>query len=278
MGIVVGLLAAACFGSGDFLGGRASRAAPALLVLLVAQLAAGVVALTLALAFTGEPIGRDVAYGAAAGLVNAVGLGFLYRGLAVGRMGIVAPVAAVVASVIPVGWGLAVGERPGGVVLLGVVVATMAGALISREADGSDDAPGRSVLIAVAAGAGLGTSFILFANTGSASGMWPVLSARVVAVLGVGAVVALGLRREPVRLAASAARLAVAAGLFDVSATALLLVALRNDLAVIVAPVVALAPGFTVLWAWTRLREPVSRLQALGLTLALGGLVLIAAG
>jgi len=41
---------------------------------------------------------------------------------------------------------------------------------------------------------------------------------------------------------------------------------------------VALAPGVTVLWAWTRLREPVSRVQVLGLTLALGGLVLIAAG
>lgn len=278
MGIVVGLLSAACFGSGDFLGGRASRDAPALLVLFLAQVAAGIGAIALVFAFTGDPIGRDLAYGAAAGLVNAVGLGCLYRGLAVGRMGIVAPVAAVVGSVIPVAWGLVVGEHPGGLVLLGVVVAVVAGALISREEDASGDAARRSVLIAVAAGVGLGTSFILFAHTGSASGLWPVLSARVLAVLGVGAAVALGLRRESLRLAAMPVRLAIVAGLFDVGATALLLVALRNDLAVIVAPIVALAPAFTVLWAWTLLHEPVSRVQILGLALALGGLVLIATG
>jgi drug/metabolite transporter (DMT)-like permease len=280
VGIIVGLLAAACFGSGDFLGGRASRAAPAAVVLLVAQVCAAAGAVVLAFAISGDPSSRDLAYGAAAGLVNAVGLGFLYRGLATGRMGVVAPVAAVVGSVIPVAWGLIDGEEPGTVVLLGVGLAIVAGALIAREHDARSGPAARSVILAVLAGAGLGTSFVLFAHTGPDSGMWPVLSARLLAVLGVGGAVGIMLAtgRTTTRLARTPTALAAIAGTFDVTATALLLVAIRADLAVVVAPIAALAPGFTVLWAWTVLREPASRIQVAGLGLALCGLVLIAAG
>ena len=242
MGVFVGLLAAGFFGSGDFLGGRASSQAPTPIVLFVAQLSAGLGAIVLAFAFTGDPIGRDLAYGAAAGLVNAIGLGFLYQGLSTGRMGLVAPIAAVVGAVIPVAWGLISGEEPGAVVIIGVLVAVAAGALISRE---TDDAPGanasRSVVIALIAGAGLGTSFVLFAQTGADSGLWPVLSARVLAVLG---------RRRGHRCSPRAGsrsgsrrfprRLAILAGLCDVGATAFLVYAIRHDLAVVVAPIAAL--------------------------------------
>lgn len=67
MGIIVGLCAAACFGSGDLLGGRASRDAPTPVVLFVAQLSAALGAVVLALVFAGSPIGIDLAYGAGAG-------------------------------------------------------------------------------------------------------------------------------------------------------------------------------------------------------------------
>jgi drug/metabolite transporter (DMT)-like permease len=233
----------------------------------------------LAFAFSGDPTGRDIAYGAAAGLVNAIGLGLLYRGLAIGRMGIVAPITAVAAAVIPVAWGLLTGERPGPVVIGGVVVAVIAGALISREED-EPSAAGTSsaVLVALAAGAGFGTSFVLFAHTGEDSGLWPVLAARVLAVVGAAVAIAVVARRRPIRIAPGPRRLAAVAGLCDVTATAFLIVAIRNDLAVVVAPIAALAPGFTVMWAWTVLREPISRPQIAGLVLALLGLALIAAG
>jgi drug/metabolite transporter (DMT)-like permease len=279
LGIVVGLLAAACFGSGDFLGGRASRDASSVVVLFVAQLCAVVGAVALVLLVSGEAIGRDIAYGAVAGLVNAIGLGLLYRGLAIGRMGIVAPIAAVVGATIPVAWGLLTGERPGPVVIVGVVVAVAAGALISREEDTTTTGnASTAVLVALAAGVGFGTSFVLFAQTSDDSGLWPVLAARVLAVLGAAVAIAVVARRTPVRLAARPRRLAAVAGLCDVGATALLIVAIRNDLAVVVAPIAALGPGFTVMWAWTVLREPISRPQIAGLALALVGLALIAAG
>ena len=71
--------------------------------------------------------------------------------------------------------------------------------------------------------------------------------------------------------------MAVGAGLLDVAATGLLLVAVREGLISLVAPVAALGPAFTVIWAWIVLREPIGRLQLVGLVTALAGLTMIAA-
>jgi drug/metabolite transporter (DMT)-like permease len=278
VGIIVGLLAAGFFGTGDFLGGRASRDVSAVVVLLAAQLSAGIGAVVLALAFGGDPTASDLLYGAAAGLVNAAGLGLLFRGLASGRMGVVAPITAVVGAVIPVAWGLLTGERPGAVVLAGVGLAVCAAALISREEDGGEGAVSRAVVVALGAGVGFGTSFVLFAQTGDGSGFWPVLTARILAVTGVGLVLLATAGTTRRSLPPRVRRVAIGAGLCDVVATALLLVGIRTEIAVIVAPLAALAPGFTVAWAWGLLHEPVSRMQVGGLVVALAGLVLIAAG
>lgn len=280
MGVTVGLLAALFFGSGDFLGGRASQHAPTRSVLLVSQASAALGAIVLVVFINGDPIGRDLAYGAAAGVANGTGLGLLYRGLATGGMGVVAPVTAVVGAIIPVAWGIASGERPGTIVLVGIVVAVAAGGLISREADDGGVVVGASnaILLAIAAGAALGTSFVLFAHTGERSGPWPVLAARTTAVAGAAALALVRRESGGLTLSGRGARIAIAAGACDVIATTFLVLAIRRDLAVVVAPIAALAPGFTVLWAWAMLREPLSRLQSLGLLLALCGLAMIAAG
>jgi drug/metabolite transporter (DMT)-like permease len=279
VGILVGLLAAGFFGGGDFLGGRASRDAPTAAVLFVAQLSAAVGAVVLALAFAGEPLGPDLAYGAAAGLANGVGLGLLYQGLSTGRMGVVAPIAAVVGASIPVTWGLLSGEQPGAVVIIGIVVAVTAAGLIARETEARDGAPlSHSVVIALFAGVGLGVTLVFYAQTGSDSGLWPVVSGRVAAACVAAIAVAFVARREPIRLTPVSRRLAIIAGVCDVSATAFMLFGVRHDLTVIVAPLAALGPGFTVMLAWAVLREPISRPQVFGLGLALVGLALIAAG
>jgi len=279
MVVLLGLLVALAFGSGDFVGGRASRDASTPAVLLVSQAFAVLGAVTIALAVEADVERRDLTLGLMAGSVNVAGLGLLYRGLASGRMGVVAPVAAVAGAVVPVGWGLVTGERPGAVVLVGIVLAMVAAALVAREPDGGSGGLGRPVAMAVAAGAGLGASFVLFAETSEGSGFWPVLTARVAATVLVCAVVVVASRRAPLRFPQGPARrLALAAGALDVTAAALLLVAVRRELTAVVAPVAALAPAFTVLWAWAVLRERVGRWQASGLALALAGLVLIAAG
>jgi drug/metabolite transporter (DMT)-like permease len=276
--VVLGLLVAASFGSGDFLGGLGARRAPTLLVLALAQVTALLGALVVAFAAGGQVTGRIVGLGAAAGLLNMVALGCLYRGLAIGQVGQVAPIAAVVGAIEPITWGVARGERLSVATLIGVALAVVAGGLVSAERrERQGPLLRRGLPLAVAAGVGFGTSFILFAEVSHGSGFWPVLSARAAAAAG--AVVAvLVLRLSPRRLVAGSSRLGIGAGALDVTASSLLLVALRHGLIAVVAPVAALAPGFTVMHAWWYLHERASGIQVVGIALALVGLTLIAVG
>jgi drug/metabolite transporter (DMT)-like permease len=197
--------------------------------------------------------------------------------LAIGQVGQVAPIAAVVGAIVPITWGIIRGEHLPPATLVGVALAVLAGGLVSAERQ-ERDGPllRRGLPLALAAGLGFGTSFILFASVAHGSGFWPVLTGRVAATVGV-VVAVLLLRLSPGRLAGSA-HLGVGAGVLDVTASSLLLVALRHGLIAVVAPVASLAPGFTVMHAWWYLRERASRLQVVGVVLALVGLVLIAAG
>ena len=107
MEIVLGALVALGYGSGDFLGGIAAKRLPTVTVLLVSQ------AVGLAAAFLLVVALRDAApephiflLSAAAGVFGIIALGLLFRGLAVGRMSIVAPLSAIGGGVLPVAWGI----------------------------------------------------------------------------------------------------------------------------------------------------------------------------
>jgi drug/metabolite transporter (DMT)-like permease len=155
-----------------------------------------------------------------------------------------------------------------------------AGALIGiaqGETAGGDTR--RALATAVGAGLGFGGSFILFAQTSGQSGNWPVLAARTSAVVVVVVGVAVIAARGTVAFPKGRDRIvALGAGALDVTATALLLLAIRHGLIVVVAPVAALAPAMTVVLSWAVLKEHVGKPQLLGLLVALPALVLIAAG
>lgn len=276
MGVALGLLAALLYGSGDFLGGRASVDADVRRVLATSQISACVVAFAAALLITGTREWPDVGWGAAAGVSAALGLGLLYRALSVGRAGVVAPLTAVVGAGVPIVWGFLRGERPSGVATIGIGVAVIAAGLIGRERDDSTAGPSGAAM-GLAAGFVLGLGFVCYAHTSEDSGLWPVAVARTVALALAGAAVLMNREaRQP--LTRSSAKTALAAGLFDVAASVALVIAVRSDLAALVAAVVALAPGFTVVLAWRLLHEQFSRVQSVGIALALVGLVAIAAG
>ncbi len=284
MAVFLGVLVAASFGSGDFLGCRASRRAPTLTVLFVAQIAAFAGAALLCVVVAGRVTPHDIGFGALAGSLNIVGIGLLYQGLALERMGVVAPITAVVSSVVPVAWGVAQGERPSAIVVLGVLCALGAGTLIARSSGApvplSSPAGESALAWAIGAGVCLGTSLIFYAQTSSESGLWPVLSARAAAFVLVGlALAVVALRSTALRFPATADRsLAIGAGVLDVTASALLLLAVRRGLLVVVAPLAALAPAATVILARVVLHENMLPIQRVGLVFALVGIVLIVAG
>jgi drug/metabolite transporter (DMT)-like permease len=278
MEIALGALVALAYGSGDFLGGISAKRLPTVTVLLVSQSFGLAVALVLVVALRdARPAAHVFVLSAAAGVVAVVALGLLFRGLALGRMSIVAPLSAIGGGVLPVAWGLLRGERPSALALAGVCVALIAAAIVAR---GAEHDPAKTISprleLALGAGAGLGFGvvFILFAESSSGSGMWPVLIARCasVPVLAIAAVV---LGHSPRVPRADLAPVA-GAGLCDVGANALVVLAVRRGLLSLVAPVASLYPATTVVLARLVLHERIGRQRAGGLALGLVGLALIA--
>jgi uncharacterized membrane protein len=275
--VVFGLMAAFGFGTGDFAGGLACRRSPTIAVLVRVQVVALAAAALLAVLLGGSPTARDLGLGCVIGVLNLGGLGALYHGLAVGRMGVVAPTAAVGAALIPVLWGLATEARPSAVALLGGAIAIAGGAAVAREhGDASEARAAPGFQWALAAAIAFGTGFILLSELDSGSGMWPVFAMRITALPV--AAIACAWTGHPWRMRAIDARRAALAGILEAGATAILLVALRRGLAAEVAPVAGLAPGFTVVLAWLLLREPASTVQRAGVGMGLFGVVLLAGG
>jgi drug/metabolite transporter (DMT)-like permease len=278
MAVALGVLVALAYGSGDFLGGFASQRLRTTTVLLGSQSIGLGVALLLVFVLRDAAPGAHVfALSGIAGAVGVVAVALLYRGLAVGRMSVVAPVSAVGGGVLPVAWGLLSGERPSALALVGVALALIAIVIVGRGAE-HDPVPSVSPLRELAlgggAGVGFGIVFILFSESASGSGLWPVLIARCTSVpLLVGVVIVM---RQPPRIARAQVAPVVGAGLFDVTANALIVVAVRRGLLSLVAPVASLYPATTVLLARLVLHERIGRQRAAGLVLGLVGLALIA--
>src|SRR5215469_2437815 len=128
---VLALAAALLYGSADFLGGMATRHAHVLSVLLVSSTAGMVITVGAALLAGGSPQAAGIAWGACAGAVGGVGFMFFYAGLAAGPMSVVAPLSALVSTVLPVAVALAEGERPGLRVYAGALVCVAAIVLVS---------------------------------------------------------------------------------------------------------------------------------------------------
>lgn len=285
MAIVLGLAVAVVYGAADFLGGRTSRDNRPAAVVAVSQVTSLVLLGALLLLDASPfPDGAPLAFGAASGIVSLVGVQLLYRGLALGAMGVIAPVTAVGAAVVPFAYGLLTGERPSPLALLGVAVALVAIALVaaaSPPAIGGQPAGGqpagvgaRELVLAGAAGTAFGLAFIFLAESGEGGGFWPLLAARGASVP-VAVIIALATGRDLAIAPGSRAAVA-AAGVLDVLAIALYLLASRRGLISLVAVLGSLYPATTVILARVVLHERFSRTQLVGLALALGGVLLIA--
>ena len=296
MAIVLGLLVAVAYGSGDFFGGLAAKRTAAITVVIGSFSTATVllVVVTAGWFLVGTPptpSSQDLWLGVAVGLIGPLAIGLLYNGLATGRMSVVAPITAVVAAIVPLAWGLAHGERPSTIALCGVAVALLSVVLIAgapTHEDHPDDAPdspmSRVIPSAVASGLGFGAIFVLLGSTSPHAGLWPLLVSRPLSVTCTVIVALVIARRQGIgpRVGVVAARpswrFVASAGILDVSANGLYLAATNAGLLSIVAVLSSLYPASTVVWARIFLGERLHRVQVVGLVLAAGGIAAMAVG
>jgi drug/metabolite transporter (DMT)-like permease len=273
MGIVLGLAAALLYGSSDFAGGVAARRFGSLRVTVIGAAVATVLAWAVLFASNGPgPSVHAVAWGLASGLAGGAGTLVLYRGLARGQMSVVGPVSAVGAAVVPVAAGVALGERPGPLVVAGVMVALPAIVLVAASGPASGWASGsvRGLLggglpEGVAAGLAFGILFIGLAQAGRDDGLWPVASEQSGALL---VTLAAVVRTRPaLRVPVRAAVLPVLAGASGMAATVAYFYATHFSLLAIAAVLVSLYPGVTVLLARVLLHERLRPAQRVGLSL-----------
>lgn len=297
MGTLYALFAAVSFGAADYMGGAFSRRHSLYTVALSGQ-AWGLVATFafLPLLWVGAPDSAALAWGALSGAGLAAGVLLMYRGMVVGRIGIVGVVTAVTGASLPVVFGLVTGERPTPWGLIGVALALCAIGLMAYAEDGEPSAdpverlvpeppqplPRRSFLIgsgfpeALGAGSGFALLFIALGQAGTGGGVWPLIASKAVAVVLLAIVPYL--RRQQVAVRYGGRGQFVWLGVIGAAAPLAYWIALSQDLLVFVVAITSLYPAVTVLLARILLNERLASLQRVGIVLAVAGLTLITWG
>lgn len=280
MAAVLALLSSLLWGGADFLGGTVSRRRPAALVVGTSQLV-GLIAIGVVAVAAGA-LGDDRGYlpwAVVSGLAGLVGLVCFYAALASGTMGVVSPIAAL-GVVVPVLVGLARGERPATLQMVGIAMAVL-GVVLASGPELSGRAGARPLVLALVAALGFGLALLFIAEGSRSSTLMTLVTMRLTSVTIMAVVLAVAVRRvdrSGLRLDRRDAALVALVGLGDVAANLAFGLASTRGLVSVVAVLGSLYPVVTVLLARVLHGERLAPAQTLGVAGALGGVALIASG
>lgn len=275
LAVALALAASGAWGVGDFLGGLKSRVLPPVSVMAVSQpIGLGLLILAVAIRHTGPP-GSEVLWACLSAVFGTSGLFAFYRGLAAGAMSVVAPIAGASAAV-PVAVGLATGDHPGSLAVLGFGVAIAGVVLTSREPDRSRARLAAGAGWGLLAMAAFGGYFVPMHAAAQHDFLWAALVFRITSTAIVWSIV---LVLRP-RLAATRRHLPVLAalGVLDTAGNVLFAAASAHGLVSVVSVLSALYPVVTVLIARIALGERVGRVQEVGVLVTIAGVALISTG
>lgn len=275
LAILCGLAAAASFGTSDFCGGLATKRSSVFGVVIISQIFGLMLLAGLAIALDEAiPSGTKLLFGALAGLSGTLGLIALYIGLSVGRMGIVAPVSAIVGAILPVIVGFFLEGPPSVTQMIGLLIGICAiWYLAGGGSAGSVHA--REIGLPALAGMGFGFFFICINQVSETAIFWPLVTARVVSITMISLFVIISRRG----IGVSGKRqgiIVILAGLFDACGNILFALASSVGRLDISTTITSLYPAGTVLLAWLILGERLGVRQWFGVVVALAALVLVA--
>jgi drug/metabolite transporter (DMT)-like permease len=266
------LAAVFSWGASDFLGGYGSRRANAFVLTAIAHLSGLLLMAGVALASHSPfPSSTAVAWALMGGLSGGGALAIFYRALATGRMGLTAPVAAVLGAAIPTAFGMFREGLPQTAQVVGFVLAATGIWLISRTEDNS---PSEGIGMAVLAGIGFAGFYLCIKQAGDGSAFWIAATSKVASFTLTGLIVVIG--HSIRKIDRRGITLGVLAGCLDIIGSVLFIRASqtgRLDAAVVLS---SLYPAVTVLLARFILREHFTRWKALGMVAALLAVPMIA--
>jgi drug/metabolite transporter (DMT)-like permease len=270
--LLFGLTAAACWGAADFCGGVATKVTQVYRVIISSQLVSLLLLLVSALVLQESlPSIDQLLLAGAAGVVGAIGMLALYRALAMGQMGVAAPVSAVVAAGVPVIAGSLIEGPPSTAQLIGFGLALVAVWFISRT--GNSAIQWRDLGMPVIAGLGFGTFYVMIGSAGQNAVWWPLVAARIGSLSALFIVTLI--KRQPRLVEKQALGLVVLIGVLEVGGNACYILARQAGRLDVAAVLASLYPAVTVWLAWFFLRERMYRLQSIGVLAALAAIVLI---
>ena len=270
MPILLGLFASLLIGMSDFLGARSAGRTTALQTTTAAFLAGGVAAMFYS-PLLGNPRFEDIALGALSGVALAIALTTLWRAYAMSSIGIAAPIAAVVSTVVPVLYGAARGDVPGPLGWLGIVVGVASLFVASWQPAG--DASRVGVTLGLVSGLFFSAMYIIAISTSEEAGTWPIVPQRLTAF--VLAIAAALITRERPFAGGSATRISMLAGVFGASGVAVVVYGGQRGP---IAPVVvagSMYPAVAIALAWIFMGQVLTPRQILGVVGALVGVALM---
>lgn len=278
--MVLALAAGLGYGISDFVGGLASRHVSSLRVVLVSYPIALALLIVPTLVVGGQISAGAVGWGCVYGFLQAFAIWWFYAALGAGPISVVSPLTAVLVAGIPVGFGLLLGERPGAIAAVGVVLALIAVVLVSREATDQDVRPhkftAKVAWLTVGSGIAFGLIFVVIHQAPVEAKLWPLVFGRVVATVIVIVIAALSNNLRPPT--GTPLKLAVVGALLDAVSNVATLLALQSSMLSLAGVLISLYPAATVLLAIIVLRERVTVWQSVGMVLALVSVAMIASG
>jgi drug/metabolite transporter (DMT)-like permease len=273
--LVLALGASLSWGFADFFGPVKGRTLGTLRVLIFAQIS-GFAAIAIAVAIRGRaPQDAAVLWAIPAALSGTLGLFAYYRGMAVGAMSVVAPIAGISAAV-PVSVGLATGERPSAVQVGGIVLALVGVGLASREHAEGETKIAAGVGLALLAAIGFGGYFVPMHAAGAADFWWASIIFRATALFVV--LVAVAVARPSLRVTPPDLAFVAAVGIGDLLGNVLFAASAGHGLLSVTSVLASLYPIVTVALARVVLRERIDRSQQAGVVATLAGIAMISAG
>jgi hypothetical protein len=276
MGVFLAALAAAFAGTGDFLGGLASRRANTWAVATWNHAAGAITVLAIAPFLDGTLSGEAFLWGSLAGVGGAIGVLGLYTGFTRSDIAVVSPIAAVGAATWPVVWSIVSGDFPAGLVVVGVITGIMAIWLVSGGGRQVLEGDRDGLRFGLIAGVGFGAQLIFLSFTSDGSSIWALIPAR---IAGGVLIAAVGLwLGKSLLLPRNAMTPGIAAGSLTAIGNGFFVIAAGLESLAVATVVAAMFPATTVLLARLVFHERLTARRLVGLALALVAVALVSVG